>query len=228
MPSAWRRPPNRTESLRYSEEEMAVAAVAPSDLLPLRSLTSPAWAQAVLREPVALLMDHAFLEKKAATNALDLLTLWPEEFLPEWVQVMTAVARDEAAHLAQVMRILLRRGGRLPRVHKNPYANSLRLLVRKGTAGEVIDRLLTSAIIELRSCERFSVLAANCPDEELATFYRRLYGSEKGHFQVFLKLAHAVAPKARVEERWNTILDAEARIIAEQEPGPRIHSRCPA
>lgn len=205
---------------------MAVA-VAP-DILPLRVLTPPAWAGSVLQDPVALLIDHAFLEKKAATNALDLLTLWPEEFFPEWAQVMTVVARDEAAHLAQVMRILLRRGGRLSRVHKNPYANALRLLVRKGTAGEVLDRLLISAIIELRSCERFSVLADQCADEELAAFYRRLFASEKGHFQVFLKLAHAIAPKSRVEDRWNTLLDAEARILNMQELGPRIHSGCPA
>ncbi|MBL8213006.1 MAG: tRNA-(ms[2]io[6]A)-hydroxylase [Bryobacterales bacterium] len=205
---------------------MAVA-VAP-DILPLRALTPPAWAEIVLQDPVALLIDHAFLEKKAATNALDLLTLWPEEFFPEWAQVMTAVARDEAAHLAQVTRILLRRGGRLARVHKNPYANALRLLVRKGTAGEVLDRLLISAIIELRSCERFSVLAAHCTDEELAVFYRRLFASEKGHFQVFLKLANAIAPKGRADDRWNTLLDAEARILAQQELGPRIHSGCPA
>ena len=205
---------------------MAVA-VAP-DILPLRALTTPAWAEIVLQDPVALLIDHAFLEKKAATNALDLLTLWPEEFFPEWAQVMTAVARDEAAHLAQVTRILLRRGGRLARVHKNPYANALRLLVRKGTAGEVLDRLLISAIIELRSCERFSVLAAHCTDEELAVFYRRLFASEKGHFQVFLKLANAIAPKGRADDRWNTLLDAEARILAQQELGPRIHSGCPA
>ncbi len=205
---------------------MAIA-VAP-DLLPLRFFTPPAWAQAVLHDPVALLVDHAFLEKKAATNALDLLTLWPEEFFPEWAQTMTAVARDEAAHLSQVMRILLRRGGGLSRVHKNPYANALRLLVRKGTAGEVIDRLLISAIIELRSCERFSVLANHCADEELAAFYGRLYASEKGHFQVFLKLAQAIAPKGPASDRWNTLLDAEARILAQQETGPRIHSGCPA
>jgi tRNA 2-(methylsulfanyl)-N6-isopentenyladenosine37 hydroxylase len=206
---------------------MAVAASS-SDTLPLRSFTPDSWANAVLQDPIALLIDHAFLEKKAATNALDLLTHWPEEFLPDWAHVMTAVARDEAAHLSQVMRILLRRGGRLSRVHKNPYANALRLLVRKGSAGEVIDRLLISAIIELRSCERFSVLGSVSPDEELAVFYRRLYASEKGHFQVFLKLAYAIAPKSIVDARWSDLLNEEAAILARQEPGPRIHSGCAA
>ena len=147
------------------------------------------WAYAVLAEPVRLLIDHAFLEKKAATNALELLTRWPGDWLPGWVETMTSVARDEAAHLAQVMRILLRRGGRLDRVHKNPYANSLRLLVRKGDPAEILDRLLVSAVIEVRSCERFAVLAAAGRDAELAGFYEALFTSEFGHYRVFLELA---------------------------------------
>ena len=119
-----------------------------------------------------LLIDHAFLEKKAATNALELLTRWPNDWLDGWVEAMTGVARDEVAHLAQVVRILLSRGGRLDRFHKNPYANALRQLVRKGEPSELLDRLLVAALIEIRSCERFSVLAAASTDEELSGFYR--------------------------------------------------------
>lgn len=208
-------------------KKMPIAAAAKSETLPLRSQTPHQWAESVLTDPIALLIDHAFLEKKAATNALDLLTHWPEEFLPGWAQTMTDVARDEAAHLAQVMRIILRRGGKLCKVHKNPYANALRLLVRKGTAGETIDRLLISAMIELRSCERFSVLAETSADEELAMFYRRLYASEKGHYQLFLKLAKAVGKPAQVEARWQILLEEESAILARQEPGPRIHSGVP-
>src|SRR5262252_9226281 len=124
------------------------------DGLPLHSRTPIEWGRAVLRDPIALLIDHAFLEKKAANNALELLTRWPGEWVEGWTETMTSVARDEAAHLAQVTRILVKRGGRLERIHKNPYANALRLLVRKGGPGEVRDRLLVSALIEIRSCER--------------------------------------------------------------------------
>jgi len=138
---------------------------------------------------------------------------------------MTGVARDEAAHLAQVVRLLSRRGGRLERTHKNAYANSLRLLVRKGQQpGEILDRLFVSALIEARSCERFAVLAAVAEDEELASFYRALFSSELGHYKVFLKLAYKVAGKDMVESRWQQMLEWEARILAEQLPGPRIHS----
>jgi tRNA-(ms[2]io[6]A)-hydroxylase len=194
------------------------------DALPLHSRTPPEWAHAVLRDPIALLIDHAFLEKKAAANAMELLTRWPNDFVEGWVETMTAVARDETAHLAQVTRILLARGGRLERIHKNPYANSLRLLVRKGHPGETLDRLLVSAMIEVRSCERFAVLASEAEDAELAAFYRGLFLSEFGHYKVFLALAKKIARPAMVEARWQEMLAAEARILAGQPAGPRIHS----
>jgi tRNA-(ms[2]io[6]A)-hydroxylase len=180
-----------------------------------------------LGDPIRLLIDHAFLEKKAASNALELLTRWPGDWLPGWVETMTGVARDEAAHLAQVMRILLRRGGRLDRVHKNAYANSLRLLVRKGDPAEILDRLLISAVIEVRSCERFAVLATASDDAELAGFYEALFSSEFGHYRVFLELARKMSKAAVVDARWQELLAAEAEILARQEAGPRIHSGCP-
>jgi tRNA-(ms[2]io[6]A)-hydroxylase len=198
------------------------------DLLPLHSRTPIEWGRAVLEEPFLLLIDHAFLEKKAATNALELLTRWPNDWLEGWVEAMTGVARDEVAHLAQVMRILLSRGGRLNRFHKNPYANALRQLVRKASRQELLDRLLVAALIELRSCERFSVLAAASTDAELAGFYRTLFSSELGHYRVFLHLAGKFTAQAELEERWQEMLAAEAVILAAQEPGPRIHSGVPA
>jgi tRNA-(ms[2]io[6]A)-hydroxylase len=194
------------------------------EALPLHSRTPLEWARTVLADPIRLLTDHAFLEKKAATNALELLTRWPGDWLPGWVETMTSVARDEAAHLAQVMRILLRRGGRLDRVHKNAYANALRLLVRKGDPAEILDRLLISAVIEVRSCERFAVLAAASDDAELAGFYEALFSSEFGHYRVFLELARKMAKATVVEARWQELLAAEAEILARQEAGPRIHS----
>ncbi|MCU1325878.1 MAG: tRNA--hydroxylase [Bryobacterales bacterium] len=192
--------------------------------LPLHSKTPPEWARRALSDPVALLIDHAFLEKKAANNAMALLTRWPGEWVAGWTETMTSVARDEAAHLAQVIRILNRRGARLARFHKNPYANELRELVRKGVTDEILDRLMITALIEARSCERFGVLAEVTDDEELAKFYRALFASEFGHFKVFLKLAGKIEEKAALDRRWLQLLAAEAEILARQEPGCRMHS----
>lgn len=195
-----------------------------TDSLPLHSRTPLDWARVALKDPIALLVDHAFLEKKAANNAMELMTHWPDDYTPGWVETMTAVARDEAAHLAQVTRLLAKRGGRLSRHHKCTYAGDLRKLVRKGEAVEIVDRLLVAALIEARSCERFAVLAEASEDEELSAFYQALCGSELGHYKVFLKLAYKISKRSLVEARWQQMLAEEARILARQPPGPRIHS----
>ena len=194
--------------------------------LPLKYRTPARWAEQVLRHPLALLSDHAYLERKAASNALELMNRWPEPVCPEdWVNTLTAVARDEAAHLNSVTRLLAQRGGRLERLHKNPYANDLRRLVRKGAGlQELLDRLLVSALIEARSCERFEVLSRVCQDAELSQFYRSLWSSEFGHYTVFLQLARDVAQERSVQARWDEMVQAEALIIASQPAGPRMHS----
>jgi tRNA-(ms[2]io[6]A)-hydroxylase len=190
----------------------------------LLSRTPLAWAHSVLEQPLALLVDHAFLERKAANNALELLTKWPGTYVEGWVETMSAVARDEAAHLAQVTRLLARRGGQMQRLHKNPYANALRALVRKGSAGEMLDRLLVAALIEARSCERFYLLADASTDIELQRFYAALHASELGHYKVFLRLGSKIAGRQAAEARWQALLEEEASILARQEPGPRMHS----
>ena len=195
--------------------------------LPLRHATPPAWAAEALRQPLELLNDHAHLEKKAAANALELLNRWPEPRPPEnWVAAMTAVARDEVEHLATVCRILARRGGRLTKQHSNRYAAELRALVRQGEGrAELVDRLMVSALIEARSCERFKLLGEACEDDaELRKLYRGLWASEHGHYRTFVQLAEEVESPERVRRRWDEMLDAEATIIESQAPGPRMHS----
>jgi tRNA-(ms[2]io[6]A)-hydroxylase len=195
--------------------------------LPLKYVTPAGWAGQVLGRPLELLNDHAHLEKKAAANALELLNRWPEPSPPEnWVAAMTAVARDEVEHLAVVCRLLARRGGRLTKQHTNPYAADLRSLVRQGEGrAELVDRLLVSALIEARSCERFALLADACAgDKELHKLYAGLWASEHGHYRTFLQLAGDIQPADAVAARWQQMLVAEAQIIARQDPGARMHS----
>jgi tRNA-(ms[2]io[6]A)-hydroxylase len=196
--------------------------------MPLLTRTPEGWAEQVLSDPLALLNDHAYLEKKAATNALELLNRWPEPSCPEeWTLTLAAVASDESSHLCAVVRILVERGGRLERTHRNDYASCLRRHVRKGQGSEeLVDRLLISALIELRSCERFELLAQRCRDRD-ATLYRlyhRLGSSELGHYHVFLRLASLAVCSDVVETRWHEMLEFEAAAIAAQPTGPRIHS----
>ncbi len=199
--------------------------------LPLLVATPDDWADEALADVDALLNDHAHLEKKAGQNALELLHRWPEPSPPEnWTAAMTAVAKDEVEHLGVVLRILSRRGGRLTKSHRNDYASALRGLVRPGGEIETIDRLMISALIEARSCERFEILSRRCVDEELARVYGSLWASEKGHYLSFIDLARQVASRSEidhdVEARWRDMLESEARIIQAQRPGPRMHSWC--
>ena len=196
------------------------------DSLPLKYVTPSIWAQQVLQRPLELLNDHAHLEKKAASNALELLNRWPEPSPPEnWVAAMTAVARDEVEHLATVCRILARRGGRLTKSHSNPYASALHRLVRKGRGSEeLVDRLMISSLIEARSCERFKLLGESCEDAELRKLYKALWSSEHGHYLSFLQLAEQILPHETIAKRWKWMLIEEARIIVAQPSGPRMHS----
>jgi tRNA-(ms[2]io[6]A)-hydroxylase len=194
--------------------------------LPLLSRTPDTWAEAVLRQPRALLNDHAYLEKKAAANALELLNRWPEPRCPRlWVPTLAAIARDETVHLMLVCQLLQRRGGRLEKTHKNGYATALRHEVRKGRGTqELLDRLLISALIEARSCERFEVLGRVTTDTDLAALYQGLYVSESKHYAVFVRLAGYVCSGDEIQRRWQELLEAEAAVIAAQPPGPRMHS----
>ena len=195
--------------------------------LPLRYQTPAKWAREVLARPLELLNDHAHLEKKAAANALELLNRWPEPRPPEnWVAAMTAVARDEVEHLATVCRLLARRGGKLTKQHSNPYASALRALVRQGAGkDELVDRLMVSALIEARSCERFKLLGDACADDgELRKLYQGLWASEHGHYRTFIQLAEEIRGAGAVAYRWDEMLIAEARIIRTQPSGPRMHS----
>jgi tRNA-(ms[2]io[6]A)-hydroxylase len=202
----------------------------PNADLPLLYATPPAWAAAVMMQPLELLNDHAHLEKKAAANALELVNRYPEPNPPEnWVTAMTAIARDEVEHLSTVTRLLARRGGRLTRQHRNPYASELHNLVRRGQGtAELVDRLMISALIEARSCERFRLLADHCEssgiDRELAKLYHGLWASEHGHYRTFIQLAGQVMDANAVEMRWHEMLALEAAIIARQPAGARMHA----
>ena len=79
---------------------------------------------------------------------------------------------------------------------------------------------------ELRSCERFTILADywHKKDASLHRFFRTLGASELGHYRVFLRLASLVQDESTIAARWNEMLGHEHVAIAAQLPGPRIHS----
>lgn len=195
--------------------------------LPLRWATPSAWVAQVLADPHTLLSDHGHLERAAAANALQLMTRCPAHVPSDrWIGRLTGLARDEVEHLGMVNSLLVSRGGQPTRSHMNPYARDLRNLVRTGEGVcELIDRLLVSALIEVRSCERFDLLGR--AGHELSGLYAGLVASEAGHHRLFVNLATAVDPTGNhddVERRWQELLVLEAEIIQAQPGGARMHA----
>ena len=88
----------------------------------------------------------------------------------------------------------------------------------------MLDQLLTMALIEARSCERFKRLSEGLNDEYMKNFYRRFMESEAGHYSLFIELAETYVDKEKVRSRWKEWLLHEASIIQNLTVrGDRIH-----
>ena len=188
----------------------------------LAALTPPAWVAMVEEDPCGLLSDHAHCELKAASTAQALLL--KHRTNTALVAELAAMAAEELAHFHQAVDALHARGGVLGPVETNPYAE--RLLADSGpTRGApLLDRLLIAGLIELRSLERFHLLAEGLGDPELAALYRGLIPSEAGHQALFDRLARGLFDGALVARRQEELLAIEARCAREAPPGPRVHA----
>jgi tRNA-(ms[2]io[6]A)-hydroxylase len=169
-----------------------------------------------------VLIDHAHCEKKAAGTALNLIFHYVED--RELCREMTAIVAEELEHFHMVLDLLERRGVRFRRLKPSQYGRKLNDLVRKQEPQRAVDRLLVAGLIEARSCERFQALAEHVEDAELAAFYRSLFESEARHHATYTRLAKHFAAEDVVNRRLEELYAAEAAIIAEGEPMPRMHS----
>lgn len=192
-------------------------------MLKLKLPTDPRWVNIVESNIDEILTDHAFCEQKAATNAISLIVNFPE--YSDLVEAMTELAREELDHFDRVHEKIRARGKVLGRERRDEYVNELYSFVRKGHKREIVlvDRLLFSAMIEARSCERFRVLSEHIADKELAAFYHELMISEANHYTMFIKFAKKYANGEDVDKRWNEYLEFEANVIAKYGKRETIH-----
>ena len=119
-----------------------------------------------------------------------------------------------------------KRNLKLGKQRKDAYVNALIEFQQKGGSVEdrLLDQLLTMAMIEARSCERFKRLSEGLNDEYLRNFYRRFMESEAGHYTLFIELAETYINKEKVKRRWKEWLDHESMIMKDLEVrGDRIH-----
>src|SRR5213595_3890130 len=149
------------------------------------------WLPKVLRNLPAVLVDHAHLERKAATSALNLEKY--RDLFPR-VGELNAIAIEELQHFQLVLDLLQRRGIPFGQPYPSPWITGLMRAVRNGQQHQVIDHLISCALIEGRSCEKFQILANELKviDPELATFYASLVESEGNHYATYLLMARDI------------------------------------
>ncbi len=180
----------------------------------LKLSTDPSWVKNIVEKNIPeILTDHAWCEQKAASNAISIVVRYSE--FPELVEEMIRLSREELSHFEMVHDIIRRRGMSLGRERKDHYVNRLAEFLKKtGSREEVLaDRLLFSAMIEARSCERFRILSENINDEELSSFYHELMISEANHYTLFTGLAKKYGTGVDIDKRWEEWLTYEAEVI---------------
>ena len=194
------------------------------NILGLQLPTDPRWVNLAEKSLEEILTDHAYCEQKAATTCISLIQRYSDK--EKLVTELCPVVTEEWGHFRLVLEELKKRNLKLGRQRKDEYVNNLFDFQKQGGRLEdrLLDQLLTMALIEARSCERFKRLSEGLKDEYLSNFYRRFMESEAGHYTLFIELSEFYIEKNKVRSRWKEWLEYEARIIMEMElRGDRIH-----
>lgn len=194
------------------------------NILGLQLPTDPRWVDLAGKSLEEILTDHAYCEQKAATSCITLIQRYSDK--EKLVAELSPIVSEEWGHFRLVLAELQKRKLRLGKQRKDEYVNKLLDFQKKGGAREdrLLDQLLTMALIEARSCERFKRLSEGLNDEYLKNFYRRFMESEAGHYTLFVELAETYINKEKVRRRWKEWLNYEADIIQNIEVrGDRIH-----
>ena len=194
------------------------------NILGLHLPTDPRWVNLAGKSMEEILTDHAYCEQKAATTCISLIQRYSDK--EKMVTSLSPIVTEEWGHFRLVLAELQKRNLKLGKQRKDEYVNALLLFQRKGghINDRFLDQMLTMALIEARSCERFKRLSEGLEDEYMQKFYRRFMESEAGHYTLFIELAETYMDKETVRHRWAEWLAYEANVIEGLEVrGDRIH-----
>lgn len=192
-------------------------------MLGLKSQTEHRWLEQVDQDLDAILIDHAHCEKKAAGTAMNLIFAYGT-VAPAICGELSEIVVEELEHFRLVLDLLAERDIAFRSLKASSYGRKLNELVRGNEPHRAIDRLLVGSLIEARSCERFSLLREHIGDTQLAEFYGSLFESEARHHSTYVQLACHFGSEPQVRARLDELAGDEARIIAEGDPLPRMHS----
>lgn len=192
--------------------------------LGLKLPTDPRWVNLAEMDLSEILTDHAYCEQKAATACISLIQAYPEKI--ELVEGLAPIVTEEWGHFRMVHAELKKRNLALGRQRKDEYVNALLAFQEKGGGREaaLLEKLLTCAFIEARSCERFRLLSLHCAEAVLRDWYHKFMVSEAGHYKLFLELAELYFGKEKTRSRWQEYLLYEATVMQSMNPrGDRMH-----
>jgi tRNA-(ms[2]io[6]A)-hydroxylase len=190
--------------------------------LPLKSTTSQEWVEMVLKRFDEFLVDHASCERKACAQAMSFVSRFSDR--EKLIEPMICLAREELAHFHEVYKIMAQRGLEIAQDEKDAYVKALQSLVRHGREEYFLDKLLVSATIEARSCERFYLVGKALGDENpLGSYYLSLGRKEAGHYKIFVNIAYHYFDEKTVQNRLDYILEQEAKAIATLPLLPKVH-----
>ena len=193
-------------------------------MLNLKLSTDPRWVNLAEKKLDDILTDHAYCEQKAATSCISLIVVYPD--LKPIVENLTPIVSEEWSHFSMVLKEIYKRGYVLGYPRKDEYVNLLLKFQNKnGNRNDLlVEKLLTNALIEARSCERFRILSLQLEDEYLRKFYHSFMISEAGHYRLFMDLAKLYKEKKYVDNRWHQYLEYEKEIFNKiQLRGDRMH-----
>lgn len=194
------------------------------NILGLQLPTDPRWVDLAAISMDAILTDHAWCEQKAATACISLIQRYTRKV--KLVESLAPIVTEEWGHFRLVLQEIKKRGLVLGNQRRDEYVHKLMMFQQKGgdEEGRLLDQLLTMALIEARSCERFKRLSEGLSDEYMRHFYRRFMESEAGHYVLFIELALTYIDEDKVHKRWAEWLAYEAEVMNSQEvKGDRIH-----
>src|ERR1700761_5612077 len=126
-----------------------------------RAQAPDSWLKKIRSNLPAVLVDHAHLERKAATTALNL-----EKYveLYDRVSELNAIAIEELQHFELVLGLLRERGVAFGGPQRSPWISGMMAAMRKGRKEQAIDHLVICSLIEGRSCEKFQILVEGVRD----------------------------------------------------------------
>lgn len=191
-------------------------------MLHLARHTTDDWYDRVCHDLDALLVDHAHLEKRAASTALAMVFRYTSKL--DLARELSRVVREEMEHFELMLDVLEARNISFGQLDPAPYAKHLVKQIRTHEPQTLLDKLLVAALIEARSCERFQILGRRLDDPDLQAMYADLAAQEARHHTLYTNLARKYFDAEEVRVRLDQLAAIEVEAVDASVGMARLHS----